>query len=158
MVSLRPIKVLNMWIRCSVLFLMLCALVGCGDPPLQTVAGKVTLDGKAYPRLIVYFRPMSGTPNEFNLGVGETDPSGKLTLRSTAGGGLQRGTYRVSFSCVVQVNGKGAIAGLSEEKADDDRKLVTKELVPERFLGEESPIEFEVKTGENFFEYDIPAT
>lgn len=147
-----------MSIRCVCVLVMFSSLLGCGDPPLQTVAGKVTLDGKAYQRLIVYFRPLSGTPNEFNLGVGETDPSGKLTLRSTAGGGIQRGKYRVSFSCVVQVNGKGVISGLSEEKADDDRRLVTKELVPEQFLGEESPVEFEVKSGENFFEYDIPGS
>lgn len=141
--------------RCIFLILTSLAL-GCGDPPLHPVTGKVTLDGKAYERLIVYFRPMDGKPSEFNIGVGETDHTGKLTLRSTAGGGLQKGMYRVSFTCVVPANKSGAATGLSDEKSDDDRRLVTKELVPDEYASQESPVEFEVQSGDNVFEYDIP--
>lgn len=147
-----------MWLRCIKCTAVVSAIVltGCGDPPLHTVSGKVTLDGKAYNRLIVYFRPTQGKPNEFNLGVGETDQTGALTLRSTAGGGIQQGTYRVSFSCVVPANKPSGAAGLSDQKNDDIRSLVTKELVPEEYAGRESPVEFVVKSGDNVFEYDIP--
>lgn len=136
----------------------LCAFSGCGDPVIHPIRGKVTLDGKAYERLIVYFHPMEGKVNQFNLGVGETDKDGVLSLRSTSGDGLQRGKYRVSFRCVVPVN-KKIDPNVGDGKMDDDRRLITKELVPEKYTSEtESPVEFEIKAGENVFEFDIPGS
>src|SRR6478735_9241891 len=59
---------------------------GCGGPPpLHPIKGKITLGGKSYNRLIVYFRPAEGKADEYNLGVGETDKDGILTLRSAGG-------------------------------------------------------------------------
>jgi hypothetical protein len=134
------------------------SLAGCSGPPdLHPITGKVTLGGKPYKRLIVYFRPKDKPVNEYNLGVGETDKKGELTLRTTAGNGLAPGVYRVSFSCIVTSDGKSL--GISDEKADDDRFLETEEIVPEPYSDDElSPVEFEVKSrGENRFDFDIPA-
>lgn len=138
-------------------FVALLFTAGCNsEPPLHEVTGKVTLDGKPYSRLLVYFDPVDGKVTKFNKGVGETDASGVLTLRSTAGGGLQAGEYIVSFNCYVEKGG-GAI-GLSDDKNDDNRQLVTEDLVPEEYASPDtSKITFEVtRGGDNNFEFDIP--
>ncbi len=136
----------------SLVFISL--VVGCGpDRTLHPVSGKVTLAGKPYQRLIVYFRPIDRKVNEYNLGVGETDANGTLQLRSTAGDGLNRGKYRVSFTC-VQVRGQIVDP---EKKIDNDRGIEYDELVPEQYTdAEQSPVEFEIKPGPNVFEFDIP--
>ena len=143
--------------------LLLVLFVGCyGDPPLHQVTGKVTLDGKSYSRLLVYMRPMEGEVNQFNLGVGETDAAGVLSLRSTAGDGLAAGKYLVSFSCMQPKGAKPDTEIGVDEKPDDDRSVQMVELVPEPYDNESnadsSPLEFEIKPGEpNRFEFDIPA-
>ena len=135
---------------------------GCaGDPPLHSLSGRVTLGGKPYPRLLVYFRPLEGKINQFNLGVGETDANGDLSLRSTAGMGLMAGKYRVSFSCMQPKGRAASQVTSSDEKPDDDRNVEMIELVPEPYdndtHADTSPLEFEIKPGEeNVFEYDIP--
>jgi hypothetical protein len=147
--------------RTWLLIAFLCGfLLGCGgDPELHSLSGKVTLGGKSYSRLLVYFRPSEGKIDQFNLGVGETDESGELSLRSTAGMGLAAGKYRVSFSCMQPEGAKANIS--TDEKPDDDRNVKMVELVPEPYDNENnadsSPLEFEIKPGmENRFEFDIP--
>ncbi len=140
--------------------LLLISLLQCGcnkPPSLYPVSGQVTLDGKAYDRLIVYLRPIGSKVNQFNLGVGETDSSGALSLRSSAGNGLAAGEYRASFSCIV-IDGQTDSVGLSDTKQDDNRTLVTKDLVPSIYADDESsPVRFEVTAvGENRFVFDIP--
>ena len=135
-------------------------LVGCGDPKLHQVTGKVTLDGKPYERLLVYMRPTEGPVDQFRMGVGETDADGVLTLRSTAGDGLAEGTYRVSFSCMVPKSGGKTVEVLDpSEKHDDDRKLITVELVPMPYASDaESPVVVEIGDDQsNELIYDIPA-
>lgn len=133
------------------------ATAGCGEPPLQPVGGKVTLAGKPYNRLLVYFRPINGKIQPYNMGVGETDAEGKLSLRSTAGMGLARGKYRVFFSCMTT---RGVVGGVGmDEKADDDRRVQVVEIVPDEYTSEStSPVEFEITTGDNEFIFDIPGS
>lgn len=146
------------------LFLMtlfLFSAVGCGgDPPLYPISGKVTLGGKSYERLLVYFRPLEGPVTRFNLGVGETDKDGNLALRSSAGMGLPTGKYRVTFSCFVV---RGASLGVDQkvdELAPALQNLEPEQIVPELYRESEgeakSPVEFEIQTGQNVFEFDIP--
>lgn len=135
-------------------------LVGCGDPKLHQVTGKVTLDGKPYERLLVYMRPTEGPVDKFRMGVGETDAAGVLTLRSSAGDGLAEGTYRVSFSCMVPKSSGKTVEVLDpSEKHDDDRKLITVELVPMPYASDaDSPVVVEIGDEQsNEFIYDIPA-
>jgi len=137
-------------------------LQGCqGDPELHPVTGKVTLGGRSFNRLLVYMYPLEGQVTPFNLGVGETDVTGKLSLRSTAGMGLAPGKYRVSFSCIQPENAGGQEAVDPNEKPDDEnRQLKLIDLVPDPYDNQAnartSPEIFEIKSGENVFEFDIP--
>ncbi len=139
----------------GLLFLVLWT--GCsGVPKLHPITGKITLGGKSYERLIVYFRPIDQELNQYTIGVGETDVRGDLTLYSTAGEGLAAGKYRVSFTYTKVAGSKDAV-GL-DEKADDDPNAKLVEMVPPAYTDpDNSPLEFEVKAGEeNFIEFDIP--
>ena len=144
--------------RLCVLFGLMSLLVGCGDPALHPISGKVSLDGKTYERLLVYFHPLDREPDQFSIGVGETDKDGVLVLRTSAGPGIAAGNYRVTFSCIQALRGgKTLTLGANSEKADDDRSLVTKDIVPAPYGSKnDSPVEFQVKSGENVFEFDIP--
>ena len=85
------------WILPATLSLLIALTIGCGEPELHSVSGKVTLNGRSYNRLLVYFRPIDTPTKPYNMGVGETDAEGNLALRSTAGMGLARGKYKVFF-------------------------------------------------------------
>ncbi len=132
---------------------------GCGGPPpLHPVEGKVTFAGKAYPRLLVYFRPVSGTVTEFNHAVGETDKDGKLGIRSAGGNGLQSGEYRVTFALYVEKKSGKAVGGSDKP---DEQGITTQQIIPAPYDDETSqgqtPVTFTVKSGENDFTFDIPA-
>ncbi len=130
---------------------------GCGDPTLYPLTGRITLDGKAHERLIVYFDPIGDSINEFNFGVGETDAEGNLGLRSSAGSGLAAGKYRVSFTCLIQEK-TGQSVGLSDEKDESRTAVVPRELVPEPFNDRvNSPVEFSIRRTDNVFDFDIPS-
>lgn len=142
--------------------LILPFISGCGGkPPIHPVKGKVTLGGKAYPRLLVYFRPISGPITESNMAVGETDAEGKITFHSSAGDGLQSGEYKVSFTCMV--NKKGAIVSSTTDKPDDISTETFLELVPQPYddgtSADSTPVRFTVKAKEeNNFVFDIPTS
>lgn len=139
------------------------ALAGCGksDPPVYEVKGKVTLGGKAYPRLLAYFRPVSGESSGFNNAVGETDKDGTLTVRSTGGLGLQTGEYKVTFTCLVPKTKSAAAAKLTSSDKPDELGLTMVELVPashaETKANDTTPVRFTVTSGANEFNFDIPA-
>ncbi len=142
-------------IFCTCFLFLLC---GCGDDTtLHPISGNVTLGGKSYERLIVYFRPMGDEVTKYNMGVGETDAKGDLKMRSTAGDGLIQGTYRVCFTCMVSKGSKKT--ALLGEKSDDDPRVKMVELVPEEYGDpENSPVEFTVASGSgNEFVFDIPS-
>src|SRR5262245_6524943 len=138
-------------------------VAGCGksDPPVYPITGKVTLGGKAYPRLLVYFRPVSGESTGFNNAVGETDKDGNLTVRSTGGLGLQTGEYKVTFTCLVPKTNSAAAAKLTNSDKPDEQGVTTVELVPtshcDKTATESTPVRFTVTSGENIFTFDIPA-
>ncbi|MCS6866503.1 MAG: hypothetical protein RMJ56_11245 [Gemmataceae bacterium] len=137
-------------------------LTGCGgDPPIYEIKGQVTLGGKAYPRLLVYFRPASGEVNRFNMGVGETDQHGHLVVRSNTGVGLPAGEYTVTFSCQVPRHNTPASAKLSADDKPSEVGITMVELVPDSHLegkaNSTTPVRFTVTSSENVFIYDIPA-
>lgn len=144
--------------RLMALVLVCSVLVGCGDPSLYPITGKVTLGGKSYERLLVYFHPIDGKATAFTMGVGETTKDGTLSMRSTAGNGLAKGRYRVSFACYVIQGAGNKTVGLEGDKVDDNPKHEAKDIVPTPFnSAEESPVEFVVSSrGDNVLEFDIP--
>lgn len=140
-----------------------CFAAGCGgDPPLYPISGKVTLGGKSYERLIVYFRPIDAAPTQFNIGVGETDAQGNLSLRSSAGMGMESGKYRVTFSCYVTKTGEALGVDQKSDELSGGETATPKEMVPAPYLegsAQESPVVFEVVAGQQSnFEFDIPAS
>ena len=141
------------------LLLVACFSACNSEPKLYPLTGKVTLGGKAYERLIVYFRPINKQVETYNLGVGETDRQGNLALRSSAGDGLAAGKYRVTFTCLRQESSDEPIGARGEKPEDSDRSVVAVELVPEAYregIGA-STVEFEIKKNKpNNFVFDIP--
>ena len=149
--------------RCNLFSMILClaSAAGCsGDPPLYPISGKVTLGGKSHERLLVYFRPLQEPVTRFNLGVGETDKDGNLALRSSAGMGLPAGKYRVTFSCFVLPGASLGVDQKVDELAPGLQNLEPQQVVPELYresAGDaKSPVEFEIRSGQNVFEFDIP--
>jgi hypothetical protein len=135
--------------------LVIVQFLGCTDVNVNPIQGKVTLGGKPFQGLLVYMRPIDQAANMRSVGIGETDANGTLHLRSSVGEGLDRGTYRVSFSLTKSSN--HVAAGSSDEKLENVNPATVKEWVPHPFSsGEESTVTFEVKSGENRFEFDIP--
>ena len=147
-------------IQLSICLLPLVLSLGCsGDPPLQPVSGKVTIDGQSYERLIIYMDPVDGPVTAFNKGVGETDVKGDYTMNSTASTaeemGLAAGEYRVYFNCWMR---KGQATGLANEKPDENsRTLETEDIVPPPYNSpQDTPLRFTVEGGqENKFDFDI---
>ena len=141
------------------------ALSGCGGkpPPVYPVTGKVTLGGKPYERLIVYFRPVSSEVNAFNLGVGETDKDGNLTMRSSGGMGVMAGEYKVTFTLQMMKTRQGTRAVGADEKPSEMGGTATAvELVPEAYRAgkaeETTTVRFTVQANqENRFDFDVPA-
>jgi len=139
--------------------IILMTSVGCNmEPALQPVSGKVTIGGKSYSRVIIYFRPLEEKITKFNMGVGETDSEGNFVLGTNAGPGIATGKYRVSFSCFQTSSGE--TIALEGEKPDERTGPALKEIVPAPYDAESnletSPLIFEVKRGDNVFDFDIP--
>jgi hypothetical protein len=88
----------------------LSAAAGCGGPPsLVPVGGVVTIDGKAYEGVRVYFTPQTEVPAKSfasRFAIGISDKDGKYTLKGTYGEGVEVGEYKVTFSRVVARSGK----------------------------------------------------
>lgn len=140
------------------------ALSGCGGPPpLYPIEGKVTLGGKPYERLIVYFRPVSGEVNQYSLGVGETDKDGNLKVRSSAGMGVMAGEYKVTFTLQMMKTRQGTRAvGADDKPSESGIGGTAVELVPDDYRAgkaeETTTARFTVKpTQDNRYEFDIPA-
>jgi hypothetical protein len=141
-------------------------VAGCGSkspPPIYPVTGKVTLGGKPYERLIVYFRPVGVDVNEYNLGVGETDKDGNLRMGSSGGVGVMAGEYKVTFHLQLMKTRQGTRAVGADEKPDElGGGMTAVEMVPEAYRAgkaeETTTVRFTVKPDrENRFDFDVPA-
>ncbi|MGL6074696.1 MAG: hypothetical protein ACRC8S_11090 [Fimbriiglobus sp.] len=145
----------------SIILALIVALSGCGGKPkVYPVSGKVTLKGKPYERLIIYFRPLSGEVTQWNMAVAETDKNGEFkSILVADGNGLQAGEYKVSFSVIQTASGKSISS--SDKPDDGGATVVMKELVAKPYdsTSEDTPVRFTVKpTGENVFTFDIPTS
>lgn len=122
---------------------------GCGEklpsdlPPLGTVSGLVTLDGKPLPRAMITFVPLqAGRPS-----TAVSDDNGHYVLTyDSSHAGAAVGKHRVSVSTAVAA------------EYDENQKLVPgtgiKESVPGRYHSP-STLELEVSAGENTLDLDL---
>ena len=149
------------FVRLFALSVFVLPLAGCGEkpPPVYPITGKVTIGGKAYPRVICYFRPANEPVTQYTIGVTETDKDGTFPgIRNNAGTGLPAGEYKVTFSCVVV---KSSGAALKEGDKPDEIGAATVELVPDEYVegkaNETTTARAVVnKNNDNTFTFDIP--
>jgi len=81
----------------SLVFGVLILATGCsGGAGLAPISGRVTLDDKPVPNMIVNFTPLGDTAG--NGALGHTDADGRYTLLDARGeAGAYVGEYKVSF-------------------------------------------------------------
>lgn len=85
-----------------VLTLSLLAVAGCrGDRLESLVSGKITLDGKPIGPGIATFVPVDGSRNP---GIGDINPDGSYTVRTSRTQGMLAGDYRVAVQVYQQPN------------------------------------------------------
>ena len=123
--------------------LAIVAICGCGKPTLYPVSGEVKIASTAAPGVRVFFWAESYGPStpSTQIGVATTGADGRFTITSGGGEpGLERGTYRVTFSRPI-VRGKtfaaserpdGAIESVPKTHSDHEnpRNSPVKASVP----------------------------
>ena len=89
--------------RLAFVALMLPVCLGCTRPPVATVTGVVTLDGKEVADASIQFWPRQ----KLELGVysGRTDASGRFLMRTREVPEVQPGEYHVLVSRDVKKDG-----------------------------------------------------
>ncbi len=132
------------------------ACVGCADsgPPLGTVSGIVTMDGKPLANALVTFTPEAGGRGS----TGKTDASGNYELAFIDGKGALIGTHKVSVTTIKEAAAAVAMSSDSPEYANqgssaDYDNATTKEPIPEKY-NTKTELTFDVAAGSNT--YDIP--
>ena len=118
-------------------------IVGCNKserPPLGTVRGTVTLDGKPLDGAIVSFSPIDGG----RVSQDRTDPKGAFNL-------IYIGTTRGAKT------GKHAVRiTTAYESADASGQLVEhEEVVPRRYNGKDTELTADIKPGSNTVDFDL---
>lgn len=128
--------------------------IGCGGgapndrPDLGTVSGKVTLDGKPAPNVIVTFYPDEGRPSS-----GKTDDSGMYTLQYTADSpGAKVGNHKVQISVPETTTGEEGGEGGEAEPAEAMPPDWVK--IPAKY-NTETELTAQVEAGENTKDFEL---
>jgi hypothetical protein len=122
----------------AITVLALLGLSGCGGTYDATVAGIVKLDGKALPRGLVGFHPVSAGPSAYAV----IDENGGYAVRTGRESGLPPGEYCVT----VSANEPPAM----ERTADGNPPPPGKSITPVWYRTKQaSGLKFTVKPGRN---------
>lgn len=136
-----------------------CFCLGCGSglPETAPVTGKVTINGQAVQSGKITFYPAEGRP-----AMGEIGSDGTFRLTTFADGdGAVLGKHKVTIKA-TQVTGTPPPRSFEEELARAKEKTpmtasVVEWIVPEKYARQEStPLEREVKRGENLINFVLP--
>jgi hypothetical protein len=127
--------------------LALLALGGCSSSyKLAPVSGKVTMDGKPLPRVVVTFAPM-GTKENMNVGPtasAVTDAQGRYALKLDAGKpGAVVGKCRVYINTTLEERSKG---GGDEPDAPGPFRAMAPEKIPPKY-SRQTELVFDVPAG-----------
>ncbi|MHC2069707.1 carboxypeptidase-like regulatory domain-containing protein [Bremerella sp. T1] len=146
------------WLPTTLLCVM---LIGCAEsgPPLGTVSGTVTMDGKPLPNAIVSFVPTAGG----RASVATTNESGEYQLAFIDRMGALIGNHKVSITTAVQSDDED----FSEISSDDPRyeemlmtrrsdynNAVVREPIPATYNAK-SEIVKEVESGSNVIDFPL---
>ena len=122
------------------LICVIFAFAGCGGPPLQTVSGVITLDGKPLKNATLMFQ----SEDESTYAMADTDETGRYELlQDDVTAGLPVGKYLVTISTLVPPNDQ-----------TDPPDPGHPELVPARY-NVESELYREVTAGENTIDFKL---
>ena len=134
-----------------VLGLTLLFCVGCGNKgsiTAKVVEGEVRCEGKAVEEGMVRFVPAEGT-----RGPMSSAPIKHGKYRVEERGGVAPGEHRVEVDAWAVSTRKVATRGRFEPVSEQARER----LGPEMFSDERSPLHFDVATGTDRFDIDLPA-
>jgi hypothetical protein len=143
-------------VACSLVCILSVGCSGSG-PDLGTVKGKVTLDGKALPNLLITFVPEGGG----RASTGTTDAEGNYALIFADQDGALIGKHRVT---VKSLQPPAAVKEVSSDDpeyqkqilgAQSDSTPAPKEIIPAKYSGNNSELVQEVKSGENIINLDL---
>lgn len=124
--------------------LALLGITGCGGTYDSTVAGIVTLDGKALPRGLVGFHPVSAGPSAYAV----IDENGGYAVRTGRESGLPPGDYCVTVSANELPT--------MERTADGNPPPPGKPITPVWYRTKQaSGLKFSVKPGKNEINLDL---
>jgi hypothetical protein len=138
------------------------ASAGCGSsgPPMGTVSGVVTLDGKPMPKMMVVFVPKEGGQTS----TATTNSDGKYELLGASSKGALIGLHTVSITTVKepvteavdfsQLPSDSPQYGQQSDAAMYKKAAEFKELVPARYNTKSELVE-EVKAGSNTINFDL---
>jgi hypothetical protein len=138
-----------------VLAALFAATTGCGKPPMMSVSGSVTLDGKKVPNCKVGFFPdtESFNPDRHGFGFGITDKEGRFEIQHPRGDkGIWAGKYKVTFVAWVDASGNPVPASVKPSEVDGGVKNLFPDLFEEPSRTTENAV---VKSGENIFTFSI---
>jgi hypothetical protein len=126
----------------------LLALCGCGSTyKLAPVSGKVTMDGKPLPKVVVTFAPM-GTKENMDVGPtasAVTDAGGQYALKLDAGKpGAVVGKCRVYINTTLEERSKGG--GGDEPDAPGPFRRMAREKIPAKY-SRQTELVFDVPAG-----------
>jgi hypothetical protein len=117
---------------------------GCGGAYNSSVAGIVTLDGKALPRGLVGFHPLAAGPSSYAV----IDESGNYAVRTGRESGLPPGEYLVT----VSANELPAM----ERTADGNPAPPGKSITPAWYRSKQaSGLKFKVEPGKNSINLEL---
>jgi len=146
-------KLRSGWIRGLLFITISTLLMGCGGgapddrPDLGTVSGKVTLDGKPVPNVVVTFYPENGRPS-----MGKTDESGLYTLQYTANvAGAKVGKHTVRITVPEPAGGE---EGAEASETSDEPMPPDWVKIPENY-NTKSELTAEVAAGENTKDFEL---
>ena len=145
-----------MFVRSFVVMAMFVVVpLGCGKPPMMSVSGKVTLDGKAVSNCKVGFFPDTETfnPDRHGFGFGVTDPQGHFEIQHPQGEkGIWAGNYKVTFVAWVDALGNPVPAESKPSEVEGGVKNLFPDFFEEPSRTTEKAV---VKNGENIFDFNV---
>jgi hypothetical protein len=143
---------------------LVVGFAGCGDdgPPLGTVTGQVTMDGKPLENALVTFIPEAGG----GTAVGQTDANGNYTLATGARKGALVGTHKVAVTTVKTASGGGEVMEAGSDayekqamggSAADYNAAATAEPIPTKY-NSATTLQHEVTSGRNVINLELTSS
>lgn len=136
------------------------ALAGCGEggPPLGTVTGQVTLDGKPAPNVAVTFMPVEGGGSASGI----TDANGNYELNHTTRKGAPIGKHKVAVTTVQQSQSTVDMSQIPSDSPEYAKAMAEggsynvqfTEPIPEKY-NKKTELEHEVKSGKNVINLEL---